>query len=130
MIRLTFYFIAVLILFTGISYSQDEPVRLIAITMYADWCGSCKVLDPKVDAVKKEFKGKGVFFTQFDFTDDFTTEQSAHYASLVGLENLYSEHAGKTGYMLLIKPETKEVVSRITRDNSEEEIKQTILNAL
>lgn len=132
--RFPVLFVVLVLLLSGLSHAQaptgqTEQPRLIAVTMWAEWCNSCRILDPKVEAVKREFEGQAVFFTRFDMTDDFTKEQSAYYASLIGLETLYREHAGKTGYMLLVKSETKEVVARITRDKSNDEIKQTISSA-
>lgn len=128
------YFIIVLAVFSLMLAqdlkAQEEQPKLIALTMHADWCGTCKVLNPKVDEIKKEFENKGVFFTKFDKTDDFTTSQSVLYAQLLGLTSIFEDHKEKTGYMLLINAETREVVGRITADKSKEEIKSTIRQAL
>lgn len=107
----------------------DDP-QVIGVLLYADWCGSCQVLEPKLDEVKSEFSGAPILFTQFDKTDDFTTEQSRLYASWTGLDALFDEHEGSTGYMVLIDAETHEELARLTRDQTEEELRETIAGVL
>lgn len=109
---------------------QIEPPRLIGLLMYADWCKSCKVLEPKLDEVKRDFEEKGVLFTRFDMTDDFTRTQSRLFASWVGLEKIFEENEGRTGYMLLIDPGTKQVVSKLVKTQTSDELGQTIQSAL
>ncbi|MCI0523852.1 MAG: thioredoxin domain-containing protein [Acidobacteria bacterium] len=110
--------------------SKVEPPRLLAVLFYAGWCGSCKVLEPKLDQVKRDFQGQPVLFTRFDLTDDFTNDQSARYAATLGLENYYRENAGKTGYLLLIDAKSKKLLGKITKLNSPEEIRAMLKQAL
>lgn len=110
--------------------SKIEPPKLLAVLFYADWCGSCKALDPKLNQVKRDFQGQPVLFTRFDLTDDFTNDQSARYAALLGLENYYRENDGKTGYMLLIDAQSKKLFGKITKLNSTEEIKTMLTQAI
>jgi thiol-disulfide isomerase/thioredoxin len=107
-----------------------ESPKVLAVLFYADWCNSCKALEPNLNKVKRDFQGQSILFTRFDLTDDFTKDQSAQYAALLGLENYYQENAGKTGYMLLIDRQSKKVLGRITKQNSPEEIKAAFSNAL
>lgn len=105
-----------------------EKPTIVAITMHADWCGTCKALNPKLENVKTELEDKGVLFTRFDFTDESTIKQSELMANWIGFGNLFNEHkeAGKTGFVILIDAETFEVLERITNNNDETEIKKTI----
>ncbi len=102
----------------------------LAVTFYADWCGSCRVLDPRVDAVKEEFAGESILFTRVDHTDEFTTEQSKLFANLIGIKSIYDEAGGATGFLLVIDRRNNEVVERLTRDDDEEAIKAKIREAL
>ncbi len=34
---------------------QPDSPKVIGLLFYADWCGSCKVLEPNLNAVKKDF---------------------------------------------------------------------------
>ncbi len=105
--------------------NESEP-ELIALRMYADWCGKCKTLDPKVDEVKKEFKGKGVLFAVFDQTDEFAQEQSVLHARLLGLDHVQREFGGQTGLLLLIDPESGKIKERITHQISVDELRNKL----
>ena len=107
------------------TYGEGDP-QVIGLLMYADWCKSCKVLEPKLNDVKREFEGRGVFFTRFDMTDDFTIEQSSLYASWVGLEDIFRDNEGRTGYMLLIDPSSKKVLAKLVKTQSTDEIRNSI----
>ncbi|MDW7682400.1 MAG: thioredoxin domain-containing protein, partial [bacterium] len=114
---------------------QTEPLqapKIIGLLFYADWCGSCKILEPKIDSIKKEFASKPILFTRVDMTDDFTKAQSRLFAHWVGLGEIYNENKGKTGFMLLIQPQDGKVLSKLVKTNTEEdiraEIKKTLLN--
>lgn len=129
------YLIAVVAITFGMFMVQaqaDEATKpkIIGVLMYSDTCGSCKVLDPKIDAVKKEFAGEPVLFTRVDQSNDFTKHQSSLHAAQLGIHGVYAEQEGKTGYMLLISTSDNSVAGRITRDQSEEEIKAAIQEAL
>jgi thiol-disulfide isomerase/thioredoxin len=109
---------------------EHAKPKVIGLLFYADWCGSCKVLEPKPDAVKKDFTGQPILFTRVDLTDDFTREQSALYASWVGLKDSYAAHGAKTGFMLLIDAQGKKVLDKLTPDQSEDELRAAITSAL
>jgi thiol-disulfide isomerase/thioredoxin len=107
-----------------------EPPTLLAVLFHADWCATCKVLEPKLEQVKRDFPNESVLFTQFDLTDDFTTDQSAYYAASIGLEKIYRENANKTGFVLLIDGKNKKVLGKITREKTPEEMKSMLRRAL
>lgn len=107
------------------THGEGDP-QVIGLLMYADWCRSCKVLEPKLNDVKREFEGKGIFFTRFDMTDDFTIEQSSLYASWVGLEDIFKDNEGRTGYMLLIDPTSKKILAKLVKTQSTDEIRNSI----
>src|SRR5713226_3585374 len=107
-----------------------ERPKVLAVLFYADWCSSCKELEPKLNKVKRDFEGKPILFTRFDLTDEFTNDQAARYAALLGLESYYTENAGKTGYMLLIDSHSKKVLGRINKQDSPADMKAALTKAL
>jgi thiol-disulfide isomerase/thioredoxin len=110
-----------------------EPAKdpqVIGLLFYADWCGSCKVLEPKLETVKEGLTGEPITFTRVDMTDDATKAYSERYARWIGLGSIYEEHAPGTGFMLLVDAESKEVLGRLTRVQSEDELRASILAAV
>lgn len=106
-----------------------ESPKLLAVLFHADWCSTCHVIEPKLDQVKRQFQDQSVLFTQFDLTDDFTKDQAAHYAALLGLEQVFRENLKRTGFVLLVDWPSKKVLGKITKDKSPEEIKSILLHA-
>ncbi|MGH7945082.1 MAG: thioredoxin family protein [Opitutaceae bacterium] len=103
----------------AVASADTSKPKVVGLLFYADWCGSCKVLEPKLDAVKKDFAGQPILFTRVDMTDDLTKEQSALLASQLGFSGIYAENAPKTGFMLLIDSANGRVVSKLTKTQNE-----------
>ena len=102
--------------------NPSDDVELIAVRMYADWCGYCKELDTKLDEVKGQFKDTGVWFTYFDITDDFMHQQTRIMADKLGLMHVYEQYHDQTGTMLLVNPANGEIVKEITSDITEDDL--------
>jgi thiol-disulfide isomerase/thioredoxin len=109
--------------------SENEP-KVLAVRMYADWCGNCKILDPKVDSFKEDFSDGRVVFIRLDQTEDFDTAQSELLAGLIGIKDVFLEYKGKTGMMLLIDAKTKKLLEVVTHRNETDEIKAKIAGYL
>lgn len=109
--------------------TQDKP-QVIGLLFYADWCASCKVLEPKLDAVKKGFADKPILFTRVDMTDDYTKSQSKLLAGALGLGSIYAENAPKTGNLLLIDARTKKVLGKLDKTQSKAQLKTNIAATL
>ncbi len=100
-----------------------EKAELIALRIYADWCGHCKTLDANLDKIKTEFSDSAIWFAVFDVTDDQAKRQTSMMASQLGLSQIYEKYNGKTGILLLINPSTGEIVEELNQNNSADEIK-------
>ncbi len=103
--------------------------KVMGILMYADWCASCKILDPKLQVVRPEFDRSDILFLRFDFTDEGTTFQSNMLAQTIGLAELFERNGGRTGYMVLVDRATGEIISIIRAGDSEDEIHQMLREA-
>lgn len=112
------------------SEKAEAGLEVIGVKMYADWCGKCKQLDPKLSKVKPQFKDQPILFTRFDMTDGFTTSQSEKLAGLLGLNDLFKKHKGRTGYMVLLDAQTHEVLNTLKHNQSEEGLKKEIASVL
>lgn len=126
-------YISVAVLALGLAasaFAQSAKPKVVGVLFYADWCNSCKTLEPKLNAIKKDFAGQPVLFTRVDFTDDFTKEQSDLLASYLNLGPTYAEQGRKTGFMLLLNAESKQVIGKLMKTQSEAELKAEIEKAL
>lgn len=110
-----FMFLIIPLVSQGEEKVADKPA-VYAVMMYADWCGSCKSLDPKVVQARKDanLDGQDVLFVTLDLTDDTTKLQAEMMAAVLGISEIYETNAGKTGFMLLINSESGEKLARIT----------------
>lgn len=100
----------------------DHSSKPTVAVFYADWCGSCKILEPNMMKAMEEMENKDMLnVVKFDLTDDATKATSAAMAGENGLTDLYNAHAPKTGFAALVKD--GKAVMKITKTDSVEVIK-------
>jgi len=126
----------VLFAFTSLGFSQEkkkleysEP-KVIGALFYADWCSSCKTLAPKLKAAKAKFVNKPALLTTFDMTNLTSQYQSGQLAKALGLSKIFTKTGVKTGFMLLIDPETGKQIGKINPKDSVDEIVSKIEKVL
>lgn len=79
------------------SETNDRP--LVAITR-ADWCPTCRRLEPVVKRVEQEFKGRATF-VYLDFTDDEAQAKAEARAFEAGIHDFYAANVGRTGIVAI-----------------------------
>lgn len=107
-----------------------EEARLVAVLSYADWCGSCRVLDPKLAGLRAD-PPEGVHIVTLDYTArDADAFFAAADAAGVG-ETVRARFEGgvKTGMLLLIDRDDATVIGEIKKDMTEAEIVDTVTTA-
>ena len=110
--------------------AETEDIKLIAVRMYADWCGYCKTLDAKLEDIKPEFEGSGILFTYFDLTDEYQHSQTRLMAERMNLSRIYEAFGDRTGFMVLVNPETGEVLKEINSEPEPDAIREMLRAAL
>jgi thiol-disulfide isomerase/thioredoxin len=108
------------------SQENDNDVKLISVSLYAEWCGSCKHLDAMLDDIKREFEEGNILFIYLDKTTDFDVNQSRKKAKMLGFEDVSNKYEGRTGLVLLIDPDSGELLKEITASMSAEDIKAAL----
>ena len=106
------------------SVEQIADARLAAVMVYADWCGSCKVLDPRINAIRENNQFDQTAFITLDYT---SKNKEAFYAAAqaYGVDNAVKDYLGqkvKTGQLLLVDLDDKRVVSVIKKDMDDQDI--------
>lgn len=133
--KITKTLLALVALFSFVGISQVHAMeaaqpKVIGLLFYSDSCGSCKVLDPKIEAVKKDYATKPILFATFDHSNAGSKNQAALLADGLSLGKVYDAQKKASGYMLLIDPKSDEILAKLTRDMSEAEIKAAFDKAL
>ncbi len=115
-----------------LALSADQKPEVLGILFYADWCGSCKILDPEIEKArgKSDLDNDAILFVRLDLTDATRRHQSELMAHALGVGDFYQENGGATGFMLLVDAETKEVISKLTKSMDSADITVEIHDAI
>ncbi len=103
-----------------------EDTKLLAVLSYADWCGSCKALDPKVKAVQAANSFDGVDYTSRD-SDAFFAD--AETLGVAGAMRATFPDKVKTGRLYLVNLDSGEVVGTVDKSMDEAAITAAITEA-
>jgi len=109
---------------------ESAKPEVVGLMFYSDTCGSCKILDPKIESVKKDYTAKPILFATLDHSNEGSKNQAALLAEALGLAEIYAAQEKASGFMLLINPQSGEVITKLTRDMSEADIKAAFDKAL
>jgi len=106
--------------------------KTTAVLIYADWCGSCKVLDPMVKKVQAMGTIPGLNFVTLDYTDK---DADAFYAQAeaagVGeAVKAYLDGTVKTGQLVLVDLDDQKVLSKVTKTFKPAEIVTALKEAV
>ena len=108
---------------------MTKPATTV-VAFHADWCGGCKILEPKMKEVmnKLDDETKAKFAKlKFDFTDDSTKAASKALADEKGYAAIFpGEGKPPTGVLKVLDTETGAVLAKIHYKMSEEEIIGTL----
>lgn len=103
---------------------KTMETKVKAVLIYADWCGSCKVLDPKIKEVKSNNRLEDVNFVTLDYTNK-NPEDFYAQAKAAGVEapirTLFGEKV-KTGLLLLVDADDNLIIGQVTKAMTPAEI--------
>ncbi|MEQ8843556.1 MAG: thioredoxin domain-containing protein [Phycisphaerales bacterium] len=88
----------------------EAPV--VAVMMTADWCSTCKTLEPRVQQAMTSMPYNSVAMVYADYTDRQSPAAEQTLAD-AGLTSLHESNGGKTGIVYLIDADTGAIVGEI-----------------
>ena len=111
--------------------APTEDTKVLAVMSYADWCGSCKALDPKVKAVQAANIFAGVEFATIDFTSRDADAFFADAETLGVADAMRTTFPDKvkTGRLYLVDLDSGEVVGTVDKSMDEAAIAAAITEA-
>lgn len=101
-----------------------QDANLAAVLVFAEWCSSCKILDPKLQAVKAADAFPGVSFMTIDYTgrDVDALFAEADKKGVGPAVRTYLADEVKTGWLLLVDLDDNRVVGQVVKSMDEAEI--------
>lgn len=101
--------------------AEPAPPSHLLVQVHADWCGSCKVLDPRVQAMGEQLDAADVLVVKLDYTNAATTRTANRMASALGISEAVAANNG-TGKLLVIDGASKALTQVLTRGNNDRQI--------
>lgn len=110
---------------------KKDPAKmdLLAVRFHADYCGTCRAMEPTFNSVTKLNDDRAVKFITFDFSSKESKAQAEAMAKKLGLEDIYKKNRGKTGYGMVIDNKSKKMVSKLSARQSADAMNKTITKA-
>jgi len=104
--------------------------KYYAVYAYADWCPNCKILTPRLAAVRAALAQEKLLFVTLDLTDKPRIQQSILLAQALGIGPFLQAQGSATGYVALLDAKTKKEVARFDRADEESAILERLRAAL
>ncbi len=115
------------------SSATAEPVaepRVVTVLLYADWCASCKIVDPALKEAAAGFTDGRVAFATVDMTTDETKAATLAALDKLGVRAIVEPEAVKTGKALIIDTATGEIKARLTKADTAQQMAARIKSVL
>lgn len=117
---------------TSESGADVGNAALAAVLIHADWCSSCKILAPKVDAAKAAGAFESVDYVVLDYTgrDRDALFAAADKAGVGAAVRAHLADEVKTGWLLLVDRDDERVIGKVTKSLTADEISGAVKSAL
>ena len=106
---------------------NQQESKVLVVQIYADWCPSCKNIQPTLDLLKKEISD--INFVKLDVSTLSKASESQKTAKNLSIEDFYKLNKSKTSTVAIFVPTTKELISTFQNNNDIDEYKAAVMNA-
>ena len=113
----------------AVDITGNSSPQVFVAKVHADWCGSCRALEPIIVKLKDTFADDPVLFVTLDVTSKTTISQARLLAVVLGIEEQLKEN-NKTGLLLVWSSSENKLVEILTLKSTHEEMVNTIKKAL
>lgn len=91
--------------------TQENSAPIKAVVFYADSCGACKILEPRMaDAMDIINKDK-INVVKFDFSNKDSIAATRELAVTQGINNILQKYGAKTGFVILVNNAGEEIAT-------------------
>lgn len=106
--------------------------KLFGVYVYADWCGNCKILGPRITAAreKAQFDKQAILFITLDLTDKIRIHQSVMLAQALGIGDFLQAQGSATGYFAILDAMNKNELKRFDSSSDTATIEKGIASLL
>ena len=104
--------------------------KVLAVKFHADWCGSCKTIEPRFRDLHDKFDGKQVAFVTLDVTNRTKSLQAEMLAARLELDHTWKRPEPDTGFILVIDAQSGAVRDKLTKKHCIKQMSSAIDDAL
>ena len=111
--------------------NKDIAKDIAGVYFYADWCGTCKLLDPRVEKARAEEEAaKDIDFITFDMPDSTSIARTRKMAQAENLDSVLQKYGAATGFLVLYDRGNGETLHVLTSKDSSEKIQKAFKDAV
>jgi thiol-disulfide isomerase/thioredoxin len=108
---------------------MDKTAPVKAIVFYSVNCGSCKILEPRMEEAMKAINTDKVEVVNFDFSSKETIAATKTLAAKKGVDAVLQEYGAKTGFVVILDKNGNEV-NKLKVDDTSADIAAKVVKAI
>lgn len=109
----TFAITALAMLGISLPVQANRPPEIYVVFFSADWCGPCKIVEPKLHQAMGMLRDADIERVNIDISTPYNSEIGAHAAFDRNIVRQYNQWLGVTGFAAIIDADTKNTLGCI-----------------